>query len=54
MEHVYKIDSVGIKPIYKNALLPSDIKEMSMDEFTKLMTDDNPYARKANIRRIKE
>ena len=54
MEHVYQIDSVGIKPIYKNALLPSDIKEMNMDEFTKLMTKDNPYARKVNIRRIKE
>lgn len=54
MEHVYKIDSVGIKPIYKNALLPSDIKEMSMDEFTELMTENNPYARKASIKKIKE
>ena len=54
MEHVYKIDSVGIKPIYMNALLPSDIKEMSIEEFTQIMTKDNDRARRASIRRIKE
>ena len=54
MEHVYKIDSVGIKPIYMNALLPSDIKEMSIEDFIQMMTKDNFRARKASIRRIKE
>lgn len=54
MEHVYTIDSVGIKPIYENTLLPSDIKEMSMEDFSELMTKNNSYARKASIRRIKE
>ena len=54
MEHVYKIDSVGIKPIYMNALLPSDIKEMSIEEFTQIMKKDNYLARKPSIRRIKE
>ena len=54
MEHVYKIDSVGIKPIYMNALLPSDIKEMSIEEFTQIMTKDNFRAKKASIRKIKE
>ena len=54
MEHVYKIDSVGIKPIYMNALLPSDIKEMSIEDFTQMMTKDNFRARKASIKKIKE
>ena len=54
MEHVYKINSVGIKPIYMNALLPSDIKEMSIEEFTQIMTKDNFRAKKASIRKIKE
>ena len=54
MEHVYKIDSIGIKPIYMNALLPSDIKEMSIEDFTQMMTKDNLRARRASIRRIKE
>ena len=54
MEHVYKIDSVGIKPIYMNALLPSDIKEMSIEDFTQIMTKENYRARRASIRRIKE
>ena len=54
MEHVYKIDSVGIKPIYMNALLPSDIKEMSIEDFIQMMTKDNFRARKASIKKIKE
>lgn len=29
LEHVYKIDSVSIKPIYENQLLPSEISQMS-------------------------
>lgn len=54
IEHVYKIDSVGIKSLYMNALLPSDIKEMSIENFTQIMTKDNYRARRASIRRIKE
>ena len=54
MEHVYKVDSVGVKPIYENTLLPSDIKEMSMEDFTMLMIKNNKTARRASIRKIKE
>ena len=54
IEHVYKINSVGVKPIYMNALLPSDIKEMSIEDFTQIMTKENYRARRASIRRIKE
>ena len=54
LEHVYDITSVGITPIYENLLLPSDIKNMSIDKFTEIMTRTNRYARKESIKRVKE
>ena len=54
LEHVYKIDSVAIKPIYDNTLTPSEIKDMSLEAFTELMTKDNSYARKSNIINLKK
>ena len=54
LEHVYKIKSVAIKAIYENQLLPSDIAEMSEEEFILLMTKDNPRAKKSAIKKIYE
>ena len=54
LEHVYKIDSVAIKAIYENELLPKEIADMSEEEFTSLMIENNHYAKKAAIKRIKE
>lgn len=54
LEHVYKINSVGIKPIYDKQLLPEEITNMSDEEFTALMTENNHYAKKASIIKVKE
>ena len=54
IEHVYKIDSVGIKPIYENQLIPSEINDMELEEFIELMTKNNGYAKKNNIINLKK
>lgn len=54
LEHVYKIDSIGIKPIYEKQLLPSEIADMSEGDFTSLMIEKNPRAKKTSIKKIKE
>ena len=54
IEKVYKIDSVGIKPIYENQLLPNEIKNMTLEEFTFLMTKNNSRANKKSIMKLKE
>lgn len=54
LEHVYKINSVAIKPIYEKQLLPEEIAKMSEEEFSKIMTENNHYARKASIKKVKE
>ena len=54
LEHVYKIDSVAIKPIYENQLLPLEIAKMSEEDFIELMTKDNHYAKVAAIKKVKE
>ena len=54
LEHVYKIDSVAIKPIYENELLPKEIADMSEGKFISLMTENNYYAKKSSIKKVKE
>ena len=54
LEHVYTIDSVGIKPIYENQLLPKEIADMSEEEFTSLMIKDHPNVKRLSIKKIKE
>ena len=54
LEHVYKIDSVAIKAIYENELLPKEIADMSEEKFISLMIENNHYAKKAAIKRVKE
>ncbi len=54
LEHVYKIDSVGVKPIYKSQLIPSEINDMELEEFIELMTKNNGYAKKSNIINLKK
>lgn len=54
IEKVYKIDSVGIKSIYENQLLPSEIKDMTLEAFAELMTKDNSRANKKSIMKLKE
>lgn len=54
LEHVYKIDSVGIRPIYERQLIPNEINNMQLDEFIELMTKNNGYAKKENITKLKE
>ena len=54
LEHVYKIDSVAIKAIYKNQLLPSEITLMSEEEFALLMLKENHYGKKDAIKKVKE
>lgn len=43
MEKVYKIDSVGIKPIYENQLLPNEIKNMTLENFIELLKELEEY-----------
>lgn len=54
VEHVYKIDSVCIKPIYKKQLIPSEINNMELEAFIEIMTENNHYAKKENIKKLKE
>ena len=54
LEHVYKIGSVGVKPIYENQLIPSEINNMKLDEFIELMTKNNNKANKSNIIKLKD
>lgn len=54
LERVYKIDSVGIKPIYKKQLIPSEINDMELEDFIKLMTKNNGYAKKSSIINLKK
>lgn len=54
IEHVYKINSVGVKPIYENQLLPNEIKNMTLEQFIEIMTKDNSHANKKNIIKLKE
>lgn len=54
VEHVYKIDSMAIKPIYENQLIPSEINNMKLEVFIELMTKDNGYAKKSNIINLKK
>ena len=53
LEHVYKIDSVSVKPIYKKQLIPSEINNMELEAFIEIMTENNHYAKKENIKKIK-
>lgn len=54
IEKVYKIDSVGVKPIYENQLLPNEIKDMTLEAFTEIMIEDNSRANKKSIMKLKE
>ena len=54
IEKVYKINSVGIKPIYENQLLPNEIKNMTSEALIEIMTKDNSRANKKSIMKIKE
>ena len=54
VEQVYKIDSVAIRAIYDNQLLPNEIKNMTKEAFTEIMTKDNSLANKKNIMKLKE
>lgn len=54
VEKVYKIDSVGIKPIYEKELLPNEIKDMTLEELTEIMTKENSRANKKSIMKLKE
>ena len=54
LEHVYKINSVSIKPIYENELLPNEIKNMPLDKFMELMIKDHPRSNKDSIIMLKE
>lgn len=54
LERVYKIDSVGVKPIYENQLIPSEINDMELEEFIELMIKKNGYAKKSNIINLKK
>ena len=54
VEHVYKIDSVAIKAIYDNQLLPNEIKNMTDEEFTELMVKNNSRANKKSIIKLKQ
>ena len=54
LEHVYKINSVSIKPIYEKQLLPEEIANMSEEEFILLMTENNHYAKKTAIKKVRE
>ena len=54
VEKVYKIDSIGIKPIYENKLLPNEIKDMTLENFIELMIKNNSYANKNSIMKLKK
>lgn len=54
LEHVYKIDSIAIKGIYENELLPTEIDNMSEEEFITIMTEKNHLAKRESIKKVKE
>ena len=54
IEKVYKITSESIKPIYERELLPNEIKNMTLEAFVEIMTKDNRYSKRSNIKKIKE
>ena len=54
VEKVYGIDSVGIKPIYERQLLPNEIKDMTLEKLTEIMTEENSRANKKSIMKLKE
>ena len=54
LEHVYKVNSVAIKAIYENQLLPCEIAEMNEEEFIQIMTENNLRAKKSAIKKIYE
>ena len=54
VEKVYGIDSVGIKPIYDRQLLPNEIKDMTLEKLTEIMTEENSRANKKSIMKLKE
>lgn len=54
LEHVYTIKSVAIKAIYENQLLPSEIAEISEEEFIRIMTENNHSADKKAIKEVKK
>ena len=54
VEKVYKITSVGIRPIYENQLLPKEIKDMTLEELTEIMTKENSRSNKKSIMELKE
>ncbi len=54
VEKIYSITSVGIKPIYENQLLPNEIKNMTLEELTEIMTKENSRANKKSIMKLKE
>ena len=54
IEKVYKIDTVGIKPIYERELLPNEIKNMTLEELIEIMTKENSHANKKSIMKLKE
>ena len=54
IEKVYKVDSVGIKPIYENQLLPNEIKNMTLENLTEIITKENSRANKKSIMKLKE
>ena len=54
LEHVYKVNSVAIKAIYENQLLPNEIEGMSEEEFVQIMTENNHYAKISAIKKIYE
>ncbi len=54
VEKVYDITSVGIKPIYEKELLPNEIKDMTLEALTEIMTKENSYANKKSIMKLKE
>ena len=54
IERVYKITSEGIKPIYEDQLLPNEIKDITLEAFTEIMTKNNHYSKKSSISKLKE
>lgn len=54
VEKIYKINSVGIKAIYENQLLPNEIKDMELTKLMELMKKDNSRANNQSIENLKK
>ena len=54
VEKVFKIDSIGIKPIYENQLLPNEINDMELTKFEEIMKKDNSRISKTKIKQLKD